>query len=60
MKLNSAHIISLLCLTGGVVNTAPVMAANWSPTNASCQQLAQKALPDSKITQAERVPAGKV
>lgn len=60
MKLNSAHIVGLLCLTGGVVNAAPVMAANWLPTKESCQQLAQKTLPDSKITQAERVQAGKV
>ncbi|WP_024871941.1 tannase/feruloyl esterase family alpha/beta hydrolase [Tolumonas lignilytica] len=60
MNSHSAQWLRLLCLTGGVLGASQGMAAQWSPSAGTCQQMTQHALPGVKITQAERVKAGKV
>ena len=60
MKSHSAQWLRLLCLTGGVLGASQAMAAQWSPTDESCQQMTAKTLPGVKITEANRVNAGKV
>lgn len=60
MNSHSAQWLRLLCLTGGVLGASQAMAAQWSPTAETCQQMTEKALPGVKITEANRVNAGKV
>ena len=60
MKQQPANLLRLLCLTGGVFGASQGMAAEWPVTADACQQMTQKVLPDVKITEAERVKAGKV
>ena len=60
MKQYSTQWLRLLCLTGGVVGASQAMAADWPTSAVTCQQLTQKTLPGVKITQAERIKAGKV